>query len=246
MEILGIDIGGSGIKGAIVNIETGELISERHRIPTPQPSTPENVTEVIQQLVKHFKWKGAVGCGFPTIISNGKAMAHGNMHKSWRGVQIDELFTQKIGLDFTVVNDADAAGLAEMKYGVGKDKKGLVVMITIGTGLGSGVFFNGQLLSNFELGQLNYTNGEIIEKYAADSVRKKEELSFQVWGKRFNEFLHHVNVICAPQCFIIGGGASKKLEKFEAEIDVDVPVLVAEYQNFAGIIGAAVSANGMP
>jgi len=245
MEILGIDIGGSGIKGAIVNIKTGELISERHRIPTPQPSTPENVTEVIQQLVKHFKWKGAVGCGFPTIISNGKAMAHGNMHKSWRGVQIDELFSQKTGLDFTVVNDADAAGLAEMKYGVGKDKKGLVVMITIGTGLGSGVFFNGQLLPNFELGQLNYTNGEIIEKYAADSVRKKEELSFQVWGKRFNEFLHHVNVICAPQCFIIGGGASKKLEKFEAEIDVDVPVLVAEYQNFAGIIGAAVSANGM-
>lgn len=246
MEILGIDIGGSGIKGAIVNIETGELISERHRIPTPQPSTPENVTEVIQQLVKHFKWKGAVGCGFPTIICQGKAMAHGNMHKSWRGVQIDELFSQKTGLDFTVVNDADAAGLAEMKYGVGKDKKGLVVMITIGTGLGSGVFFNGQLLPNFELGQLNYTNGEIIEKYAADSVRKKEELSFQVWGKRFNEFLHHVNVICAPQCFIIGGGASKKLEKFEAEIDVDVPVLVAEYQNFAGIIGAAVSANGMP
>ena len=246
MEILGIDIGGSGIKGAIVNIETGELISERHRIPTPQPSTPENVTEVIQQLVKHFKWKGAVGCGFPTIISNGKAMAHGNMHKSWRGVQIDELFSQKTGLDFTVVNDADAAGLAEMKYGVGKDKKGLVVMITIGTGLGSGVFFNGQLLPNFELGQLNYTNGEIIEKYAADSVRKKEELSFQVWGKRFNEFLHHVNVICAPQCFIIGGGASKKLEKFEAEIDVDVPVLVAEYQNGAGILGAAVSANGMP
>jgi len=246
MEILGIDIGGSGIKGAIVNIKTGELISERQRIPTPQPSTPENVTEVIQQLVKHFKWKGAVGCGFPTIISNGKAMAHGNMHKSWLGVQIDELFSQKTGLDFTLVNDADAAGLAEMKYGVGKDKNGLVVMVTIGTGLGSGVFFNGQLLPNFELGQLNYTNGEIIEKYAADSVRKKEELSFQVWGKRFNEFLHHVNVICAPQCFIIGGGASKKLEKFEAEIDVDVPVLVAEYQNFAGIIGAAVSANGMP
>ena len=245
MEILGIDIGGSGIKGAPVNVETGEQLEERFRIPTPQPSTPEAVADVIKQIVDHFNWKGPVGCGFPTIISHGKAMAHGNMDASWLGVQVDELFKQKTGLDVTVVNDADAAGLAEMRYGVGKDKSGLVVMITIGTGLGSGVFFNGQLLPNFELGQLNYTNGKTIEKYAADSVRKKEELSFPEWGKRFNEFLHHVNLICAPDYFIIGGGASKKLHKFGEEIDIEVPVLVAEFQNGAGIIGAAVSANGM-
>jgi polyphosphate glucokinase len=244
MEILGIDIGGSGIKGAPVNVETGKQLKERFRIPTPQPSTPEAVAEVIKKIVEHFNWKGAVGCGFPTIISHGKAMAHGNMDSSWVGVQVDELFGKKTGLNVTVVNDADAAGLAEMRYGVGKNKQGLVVMVTIGTGLGSGVFYNGKLLPNFELGQLNYTNGKSIEKYAADSVRKKEELSFSEWGKRFNEFLHHVNLICAPDYFIIGGGASKKLHKFEDQLDVEVPILVAEFQNEAGIIGAAVSANG--
>jgi polyphosphate glucokinase len=244
MEILGIDIGGSGIKGAPVNVETGKQLKERFRIPTPQPSRPEAVAEVIKKIVEHFNWKGAVGCGFPTIISHGKAMAHGNMDSSWVGVQVDELFGKKTGLNVTVVNDADAAGLAEMRYGVGKNKQGLVVMVTIGTGLGSGVFYNGKLLPNFELGQLNYTNGKSIEKYAADSVRKKEELSFSEWGKRFNEFLHHVNLICAPDYFIIGGGASKKLHKFEDQLDVEVPILVAEFQNEAGIIGAAVSANG--
>ncbi|NOU61372.1 polyphosphate--glucose phosphotransferase [Marinifilum caeruleilacunae] len=245
MKILGIDIGGSGIKGAPVNVVTGEQLEERFRIPTPQPSTPEAVADVIKEIVDHFNWTGPVGCGFPTIISHGKAMAHGNMDPSWIGVQVDELFSKKTGLEVTVVNDADAAGLAEMRYGVGKDKSGLVVMVTIGTGLGSGVFYNGHLLPNFELGQLKYKNGKIIEKYAADSVRKKEELSFPEWGKRFNEFLHHVNLICAPDYFIIGGGASKKLHKFEDEIDVEVPVLVAEFQNGAGIIGAAVSANGL-
>ncbi|WP_421919598.1 polyphosphate--glucose phosphotransferase [Marinifilum sp.] len=243
MEILGIDIGGSGIKGAPVNVLRGEQLAERFRILTPQPSTPEAVADVIKQIVDHFNWTGPVGCGFPTIISHGKAMAHGNMDASWVGVQVDELFSKKTGLAVSVVNDADAAGLAEMRYGVGKDKDGLVAMITIGTGLGSGVFFNGQLLPNFELGQLNHTDGKIIEKYAADSVRKNEELSFQEWGKRFNEFLHHVNLICAPDYFIIGGGASKKLNRFEEEIDVEVPVLVAEFQNGAGIIGAALSAN---
>ncbi|RUT79979.1 polyphosphate--glucose phosphotransferase [Ancylomarina longa] len=245
MEILGIDIGGSGIKGAPVNMLTGELVGERFRIPTPQPSKPNEVAEVVKQIVDHFNWKGAVGCGFPTIISKGKALANGNLDKDWTGVQVDDLFAQKTGLPFTVINDADAAGLAEMKYGVGKGKKGLVIMVTIGTGLGSGVFFNGMLLPNFELGRLFYKNGKIIEKYAADSVRKKEDLSFSQWGKRFNKFLDHVNSICAPDYFIIGGGVSKKLHKFESEIDIVVPVLLAEYQNRAGIIGAAVAANGI-
>lgn len=242
MKVLGIDIGGSGIKGAPVNIETGELMTERYRIPTPQPSTPNEVADIVNELVNHFDWKGPVGCGFPTIISKGKALGHSNMDPSWKGVQVDQLFSEKTGLPFTVVNDADAAGMAEMKYGAGKNKKGLVVMVTIGTGIGSGVFYNGQLLPNFELGRLYYSNGKIIEKYAADSVRKQEELSFTEWGKRFNEFLHHAKLICAPDLFIIGGGVSKKLNKFESEIDIDIPVLVAEHQNGAGIIGAAVSA----
>jgi polyphosphate glucokinase len=244
MEILGIDIGGSGIKGAPVNVETGQQLRERFRIPTPQPSTPDSVAKAIKEIVDHFNWNGPVGCGFPTIISYGKAMAHGNMHSSWVGVKVDELFSRKTGLDVTVVNDADAAGLAEMNYGIGKGKKGLVVMVTIGTGIGSGVFYNGNLLPNFELGQLRYKNGKKIEKYAADSIRKKEDLSFTSWGKRLNEFLHHVNLICAPDYFIIGGGVSKKMDRFKKQLDVEVPVLVAEFQNGAGIIGAALSANG--
>src|SRR5690606_7600748 len=163
MEILGIDIGGSGIKGAPVDITTGELLTDRYRIPTPTPSEPDQITEAVNQLVEHFDWKCPVGCGFPTVIHHGKSVARGNIDKSWKGVQVDELFRNRTGLSFTVINDADAAGLAEMAYGSGKGKMGLVIMVTIGTGLGSGVFFNGQLIPNFELGRIYYKTGELIE-----------------------------------------------------------------------------------
>ena len=242
MEILGIDIGGSGIKGAPINITTGEFLAERFRVPTPKPSKPTQMAEAVKEVVDFFKWKGPVGCGFPTVIHNGKSVARGNIHKSWLGVQVDELFSEHIGLPVTVINDADAAGLAEMTYGAGIGKMGLVMMITIGTGLGSGVFYNGQLIPNFELGRIFYKNGELIEFFASDAARQREHLSYNTWGKRFNKFLKHVVRVFSPDLFIIGGGASKKFDKFSDQITVDVPILIAQFQNDAGIIGAAVGA----
>ncbi|SEJ77055.1 polyphosphate glucokinase [Cyclobacterium xiamenense] len=243
MEVLGLDIGGSGIKAAPVNIETGELTAERFRVPTPRPTKPESVAEAVQTLVNHFAWEGPIGCGFPTVVANGRCMTKSNIHKSWVGVQVDQLLAEKTGLPVVVINDADAAGLAEMTFGAGRGQMGLVVTVTIGTGLGTGVFYNGQLIPNFELGRIYYKNGEIIEFFAADSARKKENLSYKTWGKRFNKFLKHTVRIISPDLFILGGGASKKLDKFENEITVEVPVIAAENKNEAGIIGAAVAAH---
>ncbi|MFK5889528.1 MAG: ROK family protein [Flavobacteriaceae bacterium] len=241
MEVLGIDIGGSGIKGAIVNLKTGKFISERHRIPTPKPATPNDIANTVKELVAFFNWKGAVGCGFPTIIKNGVCQAHGNLHKDWMGVNAEKLFADITGLNFTVINDADAAGLAEMHYGAGKNVKGLVLTITVGTGIGSGAFFNGQLLPNFELGQMLYKDGRLIEQYASDTARKNEDLSYKKWTKRFNYFLNYAHTVCAPDLIILGGGISNKFYKFEKYIDSKTPLVLAQAQNNAGIVGAAVA-----
>ena len=241
MTLLGIDVGGSGIKGALVNSETGEMISERFRIPTPIPRTPEAMSDVIAQIVAHFDYKGKVGCGFPTIIKNGICKATGNLDKSWLGVNVEELLEKKTGLDFTVINDADAAGYATMNYGTGKGEKGFVVMITIGTGLGSGGFLDGRLIPNFELGQIPYKKYSKIEKWAAGSAKDREGLSYKKWGKRFNKFLEYVELIVSPDLIILGGGASKDFKEFKSKIKIETRVIPAELQNHAGIIGAAVA-----
>ncbi|CAG2531805.1 MULTISPECIES: polyphosphate--glucose phosphotransferase [Maribacter] len=241
MTLLGIDVGGSGIKGALVNSETGEMISERFRIPTPIPRTPEAMSDVIAQIVAHFDYKGKVGCGFPTIIKNGICKATGNLDKSWLGVNVEELLEKKTGLDFTVINDADAAGYATMNYGTGKGEKGFVVMITIGTGLGSGAFLDGRLIPNFELGQIPYKKYSKIEKWAAGSAKDREGLSYKKWGKRFNKFLEYVELIVSPDLIILGGGASKDFKEFKSKIKIETRVIPAELQNHAGIIGAAVA-----
>jgi len=241
MKVLGIDIGGTGIKGAIVDTKIGELVSERHRIATPKPATPENVAETIKKIVEHFDWKGKVGCGFPTPLAHGKCQGGGNLHKNWKGVQVDELFKKVAGIEFTVINDADAAALAEMNFGAGKDKNGLVAVITLGTGIGSGLFFNGELIQNTELGHVTYKS-EAFENYAADSIRKKEDLGYKKWGKRLNKYFKHIELILSPDLFIIGGGASKKLERFIDEIDINAPIIPAENKNEAGIIGGAIAA----
>ena len=242
MTLLGIDIGGSGMKGALVNTETGELLTERFRIETPKSRKPEEMAEVFSQIVKHFDYKGPIGCGFPTIIKNGVCKAHGNLSKKWLGVNAEELFSDYTGLPVTVINDADAAGYATMHFGTGKGKKGLVLMVTIGTGLGSGAFWNGELLPNFELGQIPYKNYDKFEQYAAASIKEKEGLSYKKWGKRFNKFLKHVELIVAPDLIIIGGGTSKDFDQFKAYIKIETPVVPAELQNYAGIIGAAMAA----
>ncbi len=239
MEVLGIDVGGSGMKGGIVNIETGEMISERYRIPTPESRKPEEMANVIADIVKHFDYKGKVGCGFPTVIKKGVCKSPGNLDKSWLGVNVEKLFEEKTGLDFTVVNDADIAGYATMEYGIGKGKKGLVVMITIGTGLGSGAFYDGKLIPNFELGQIPYKKYKKIELWAAASAKEREGLSYKKWGKRFNKFLKYVDLIVAPDLILLGGGTSKDFDDFKKYITIETPVMPAQLQNHAGIIGAA-------
>ncbi|MGB5323610.1 polyphosphate--glucose phosphotransferase [Lutimonas sp.] len=241
MHILGIDIGGSGIKGGIVDTTTGEMITEKFRLPTPRPALPNEVAKTVHQIVDHFNWKGEVGAGFPTPLFHGKCLSGGNMHPDWKGVQADELFSSVTGLQFTVINDADAAAEAEMHFGAGKGKDGLVAVITLGTGIGSGLFYNGVLIPNSELGHVTY-KGEAFEKYAADSIRKKEDLSYAKWGKRLNKYFQHIELILSPDLFIIGGGASKKLHKFKDQIHIRAKMIPAENKNEAGIIGAAVGA----
>jgi polyphosphate glucokinase len=244
MTVLGIDIGGSGIKAAIVNTITGELLSERHRIDTPKPSEPKAVAMVIKEIVKHFDWKGPVGCCFPTIVVDGQCKHPGNLSKEWLGVKADKLFKKECnGIPFYVSNDADLAGVAEMNLGAGKDKKGKVFVITIGTGIGSALFYKGKLIPNVELGRIYHTDGKIIEKFASDSARKREELTLAEWAKRFDIFLNHIKIIHTPELFILGGGISKKFDNFKEHLTVDVPIKVAKFKNNAGIIGAAMYAS---
>lgn len=240
--ILGIDVGGTGIKAALVDTEAGLLVSERRRIETPDPSTPKNIANTVKQLVAEFKYSGTVGCCFPAVVIDGLAKTAGNIDKSWRNTQVDSAFSSVTGLPFIVINDADAAGIAEMRLGAGVGLEGMVIMITIGTGLGSGVFYNGQLIPNIELGRMPGKDGEPIEFYAGDKARKVNGLSWEEWGPRFNYFLERVARVFTPDHFIVGGGASKKYQLYENAITVPTAIHVAKFRNEAGIIGAAVAA----
>jgi polyphosphate glucokinase len=239
---LGIDFGGSGIKGALVDINKGELVSDRHRIPTPDPSTPGRVSEVIRQIVEYFNYKGIVGVAFPAAIQQGIVMTASNIDESWIGKNAGELFYQATGCRTMVLNDADAAGLAEIRFGNGQDISGVAMMVTVGSGLGTSIFINGTLLPNTELGHLYY-KGKISEHWASDAVRKSEDLSWKKWGKRFGKYLRYLERLFYPSIIIIGGGASKKMERFEKQLKrVQTRVVPAALQNHAGIIGAAVEA----
>jgi polyphosphate glucokinase len=242
MQILGVDIGGSGIKGAIVDTETGELVTERHRIDTPQPATPEAVAEVLAQLVRHFKWSGSVGCGFPAAIQHGVVRTASNICSSSIGTNIDKLFSETTNCPCYSLNDADAAGIAEMQFGVGKEQSGVVLLITIGTGLGSVIFTDGVLLPNTELGHIYMPHGKKGEHFASDAVRKAEDLGWKSWSKRFNEYLEIMEALFWPDLIILGGGASKKIHKFEQQITIKTPVKAAALLNQAGIVGAAMYA----
>jgi len=242
MNVLGIDVGGSGIKGALVNSLTGEMLTERFRIPTPASRKPMEMAKVIKEIVRHFDYQGPVGCGFPTIIRHGVCKSPGNLHKSWMNINVKDLLSEATGLPVTVINDADAAGYATINYGIGKDLSGFVVMITIGTGLGSGAFYNGELIPNFELGQIPYKKYKKIELWAAASAKEREGLSYEKWGKRFNKFLEITELLISPDHIILGGGTSKDFDLFKEYITIETPVVPAELQNHAGIIGAAAAA----
>ena len=242
MQALGIDVGGSGIKGAPVNVATGELTAERHRIPTPNPSTPHAVTQTIHKIIMHFNWNGPVGVGFPAVIQQGVVRTAANIDDSWIGVNAARLFQQTSGCPTRVLNDADAAAIAEMKFGGGKGRSGVVFVITIGTGIGTAVFTDGTLLPNAELGHLLLKNGKEGEAYASDAIRKAKELTWKKWAKRFNKYLEEIERLFWPELIILGGGASKKDNKFFQYLETRAPVIPAQLLNEAGIIGAAVAA----
>jgi polyphosphate glucokinase len=239
---LGIDIGGSGIKGAPVDIQIGELTSPRFRIPTPNHARPEDVAQCVKEIVKHFDWTGNIGCGFPAIIRSGVAYSAANVDPSWIGTDIDKLFTEATGCSTKTINDADAAGLAEMSFGAGKDwQKGVVFLITVGTGIGTAVFVDGHLLPNTEFGHIEI-RGKDAEWRASDAARQRKDLSWEKWGKRLNEYLQTMEKLIWPDVVILGGGASKDFEKFVGQIKLNCEVIPAKLLNTAGIVGAALSA----
>ncbi|MGE9296527.1 MAG: polyphosphate--glucose phosphotransferase [Puniceicoccales bacterium] len=246
MEILGIDIGGSGVKAALVNTETGELLTERYRVDTPQPAKFNALMETLEEMGEHFQWHGPVGCGFPGVIQKQEIRTAANLHKTLVGKRLGDELAPFYGQSARLINDADAAGLAEMRFGLGKDKSGLVLFLTIGTGIGTAMFLDGKLVPNSEFGHMTIPYGKDkfikAEHYAADSARKRDDLSWEEWAKRFNVFLEEICVLANPDEVVVGGGVAKKGEKFMEYIDSPCPLSLAKLQNRAGIIGAALAA----
>ncbi|HSM26446.1 MAG TPA: ROK family protein [Anaerolineaceae bacterium] len=243
MEILGLDIGGSGIKGAIVDTENGKMITDRYRIDTPEGAEPEDVAKTVKRIINYFDYKGPVGVGFPSIVQHGIILSAANVSKNWIGKNINDLLNKEIGNKVHTLNDADAAGIAEMRHGIGKEyEKGVVILLTIGTGIGSAIFTDGVLLPNTEFGHLSI-RGKDAEHRASDAVRQIENLSWKKWGMRFDEFLVILEKLFSPDLFILGGGISKKFEKYAVQFTVRTRVMPALLLNQAGIIGAAMYAN---
>jgi len=240
-SILGIDIGGSGVKGAIVDTKKGEMLTERFRVPTPEPASPDAVSKVITEIVKHFNWTGPIGAGYPGVVQNGIIRTAANVDKAWININIENLLSNTTACPVTVVNDADAAGLAEMKFGTGRDNKGLVLLITVGTGLGTVMFSGGKLVPNLELGHI-ILRGEDAEKYASDAARKNDNISWEKWASRFNEYIKRLEDLTWPDLIIIGGGVSKRAELFQGLLQARAKIIPAQFQNNAGIIGAAYAA----
>ncbi len=243
MHILGIDVGGSGIKGAPVNIQTGQLMAERVRIKTPERAEPEPVAIVVDQIARSFDWKAPIGIGFPAPIKGGMAMMAANISEKWIGTNADELFTRVTGCSCTMINDADAAGLAEMAFGAGRGQTGTVIMVTLGTGIGSAIFFSGRLLPNTEFGHIEM-EGMDAELRASDAARQREDLSWKKYARRLDRYLKMMEKLFWPDLFIVGGGISKESEKFLPMLDIKTPVVPAQLLNQAGIIGAALAVNG--
>ena len=240
-RVLGIDIGGSGMKAAVVNTTTGELVSERHRIDTPQPATPDAMAEVVRQLADHFEWDGPAGVGFPGVVQDGIIRTAANLHKDWVDLDGDALFTKASGCDVVMINDADAAGLAEARFGAGEGVGGVVILLTLGTGIGSAVLVDGTLVPNTEFGHL-VLDGEDAEDRASSRAKDDRELSYKAWARELSNVLQEMEKLFWPNLFILGGGISKSFHKFSEHLDdVRTPVVPAAGLNRAGIVGAALA-----
>ncbi|MFJ5936057.1 polyphosphate--glucose phosphotransferase [Streptomyces sp. NPDC093071] len=246
MNVFGVDIGGSGIKGAPVDLERGALAEERHKVLTPQPATPDGVAGCVAEVVAHFGWTGPVGVTFPGVVTGSTIRTAANVDKSWIDVDAGALIGERVGgLPVTVLNDADAAGIAEMTFGAGRGRKGTVIVLTLGTGIGSALFVDGRLVPNTELGHLEL-KGHDAEKRASTKAKEDEDLSWEHWAtKRVQKYLAHVEMLFSPELFIIGGGVSRKADKFLPLIEgIRAEIVPAELENNAGIVGAAMAAAG--
>lgn len=240
MNVLGIDIGGSAFKGAPVDTKTGRLLAERHRVEITSPCTIATGVAAVREITRHFNWKGPIGIGFPAIIRDGKIGAVGNLGDVWEGQNGAALFKRASGCPVKLINDADAAGLAEMHFGVGRSKQGTVVLLTFGTGIGSALFHDGKLFPNAELGHIPW-RGRPFERFASAAVRKRAHLDWREWALRVNVYLGVVERLFAPQLIIVGGGVSKKSEKWCQYLKASAKVVPAKLNNDAGIVGAAMA-----
>ena len=241
MQILGVDIGGTGIKAAPVDTATGTLVAERVKLPTPQPAEPEAVADIVRQLASGFGWKGPAGIAFPGVITGGITRTAANLDKAWIGLDSRALFGKATGLGVSLINDADAAGMAEMKFGAGAGHKGVVLMLTFGTGIGSALFMDGVLVPNTEFGHIEI-RGKDAEKRASEHAREVEDLSWGKWAGRVDEYLEHMEMLLSPGLFILGGGISRKSDKFLPMLTgLNAPVVPAAMHNDAGIVGAAMA-----
>jgi polyphosphate glucokinase len=245
MITFGIDIGGSGIKGSPVDLDKGELVAERVRIETPQPSTPENCAQVIAEILKHFDYHGAVGITYPGVVKNGVTLTAANVDHSWIGFDAAGLMQKVVGMPVVVLNDADAAGIAEITYGAGKGVSGTVCMLTFGTGIGSAFFVDGLLFPNTEMGHMLIRDKD-AEKRSSAKVKTDKKLTWKQWSKRVNELLTEVDKLFSPDLIIIGGGISKQFDRYQKFLKSQARIVPAHFLNDAGIIGAAMAASRLP
>ena len=240
-SVLGIDIGGTGIKGAPVDVSVGRLLAERVKLPTPSPSVPDHVADVIRQLIDRFEWSGQVGMTFPGVVSGGIIRTAANLDRAWIGIDAVKFFGEAARQPVTVLNDADAAGLAEMRFGAGKDQQGTVLMLTFGTGIGSALFYDGALVPNTEFGHIEI-HGKDAEARASERAREVDDLSWDKWASRVETYLEKMESLLSPDLIIIGGGISKKSDKFLPRLTLHARVEPAALLNDAGIVGAAMAA----
>lgn len=241
MEVLGLDIGGSGIKAAPVDITKGAFLADRFRLETPQPATPENMLDTVEQVVRHFNWKKPIGCGFPSAIKHDTVMTAANIDDAWIGQNVGKLIYERTGCKTHIMNDVDAAGLAEMTFGAGKGKMGTSMMIALGTGIGTSLFTDGIMWPNCEFGHIVLKNGKIAEIWASNAARKRKELSWEDWVKRLNKIIGYIDHLLWPDRYIVGGGVIKNHELFLPKLVSQAEILPAKLLNHAGIIGSALA-----
>lgn len=238
MKALGIDIGGSSVKGAPVDVRSGKLLGERYRIETLVPLEPLAMGEAIKEIARRFKWRGRIGVGYPGVVQGARTMTAANMHAKFVGCDAGAIFAEATGCPVALVNDADAAGLAEMRFGAGRETRGAVLMVTLGTGVGTALFFDGHLFPNLEFGHLPM-RGRSAERFISSAARKRRRLTWPAWGRELGAYLRTLEALFWPELIILGGGASAKGEKFFKYLKCRAPVVPAAAYNAAGIVGAA-------